>query len=196
LQRTDFLTAVLLSGASAIEEYLEMTGDGQVWDTPEFWLKAQIARHLRKECGFYIYLERRVSDLVSDANSGELEKRALEGVRQTGRIDLVVYEGTQDPSQASIIGVVEVKKVTSSWCFNDDILRILDVLRLVPDAHGIVAGLFQCKHSQQAQDLRPALATSLNGVPGLARDTDLQLATTKDDRSYTGMIGAIVRSPG
>ena len=79
MQPADFLTAVLLSGASAIEEYLEMTGDGQVWDTPEFWLKAQIARHLRKEYGFYIYLERRVSHLVSDANSGELEKRSTSG---------------------------------------------------------------------------------------------------------------------
>ncbi len=89
LQPADALTAVLLCGVSAIEEYLEMTGDGVVWDTPEFWLKAQTARHLRKEYGWYIYLERRISDFVADANSGGEAEGRLEGDRQTGRIDLV-----------------------------------------------------------------------------------------------------------
>ena len=66
---SELLVGIIKIGSEALRDYLDMTGDGEAWDTPEFWLKSEIARKIRDTYGCYIYLEHRVRDLVKYADA-------------------------------------------------------------------------------------------------------------------------------
>jgi hypothetical protein len=166
-----------------------MTGDGQAWDTPEFWLKSEIARKIREIYGCYIYLEHRVRDLVKYADAGELQ-----GPRQSGRVDIVLYEKTPVARNASVTALIEVKKITNPWSFNEDVARLINIGRLWRGVHIIVVGLFACKNSQQCNDLFRELERSISDVQGLTTPKVISSAI-KADRwgTVSGIAGLAIQ---
>jgi hypothetical protein len=187
------LSEIVQAGATAITDYLEMSGDAMTWDVPEFWLKAEVARSLQVKNQYYIFLERRVSDILSDAQSGSEVPLSLQGERQTGRVDIALYERTPNPVDAGLVSVIEVKKMGNIWCFNSDALRIRDIAQLWSDhICGIIAGLFCCVSEGQAQSL------FMETEKRLSEACSAQIKLThspivKDVRgSYSGMAAARV----
>jgi hypothetical protein len=103
------LNTVLQTGAKAIKDYLEMTGDAAARDLPEFWLQSEIARSFAVKQQYYVFLERRMTDILRDANSGRKSPVVWQGDRITGRVDIALYERTPKSEDAGLKAVIELK---------------------------------------------------------------------------------------
>jgi hypothetical protein len=188
LSGSDLLDEIIAIGHHAITDYLDMTGDASAWDAPEFWLKSEIARKIYKKCQCYVYLEHRVRDLVKYADAGQLK-----GPRQTGRVDIVLYQKTSIASDASVMALIEIKKITNSWSFNEDADRLLDLGRLWPTAHLIVAGAFYCNDAKQFNDLSGEIEKAVSEVKGLIAPKIVSSPINADRWGiFSGVAGLVV----
>lgn len=186
---SELLEKVIKIGSEALTDYLDMTGDGEARDVPEFWLKSEIARKIKEIYGYYVYLEHRVRDLVKYADAGELQ-----GPRQSGRVDIVLYEKRAVVKDAAVMALIEVKKITNPWSFNEDAARLLDIGLLWSGAHVIVAGLFVCKSSQQCHDLFRELEKSISDVQGLTAPKVISSAIGVDRwGTVSGIAGLVIQ---
>jgi hypothetical protein len=98
------LHTILEAGANAVRDYLAATADAGARDIPELWLQSEIARAFMREQKYYVFLERRMTDILHDANSGRKAPVQWRGDRLTGRVDIALYERTPDPKDASLRG--------------------------------------------------------------------------------------------
>jgi hypothetical protein len=126
---------------------------------------------------------------VKYADVGELH-----GSRQSGRVDIVLYEKTALAKNASVTALIEVKKITNPWSFNEDAARLLDIGRLWSGAQIVVAGLFVCKSTQQCNDLFRVLEKSISDVQGLTTPKVISSAIDADRcGTFSGIAGLVIR---
>jgi len=163
LGKEELLDAVLSVGNEAIARYLEIAGDAHVWDTPEFWLQSEIANALAK--AHFVRLEHRVSDTLHYASDGVSDSPEREVERQTGRVDIALYEKVPNPNDASLNAIIEVKKIVNDWCLNADAARILAISKSCGDhVRGIVGGLYFAKSQDQMNALFHEITNRLREI--------------------------------
>jgi hypothetical protein len=187
------LNTVLQTGAKAIKDYLEMTGDAAARDLPEFWLQSEIARSFAVKQQYYVFLERRMTDILRDANSGRKSPVVWQGDRITGRVDIALYERTPKSEDAGLKAVIELKKIDSDYCSKDDAIRIREISRVWENQIcGIVAGLFYCVSEDQARSLFEVTEKRLGEVVDGSRIRFVHTAIEKDARGmhYSGIAAA------
>ena len=94
----------------------------------------------------------------------------MQGDRITGRVDIALYERTPKPEDASLKAVIELKKIDSDYCSQDDAIRVREISRVWENKIlGIVAGLFSCVSEDQARSLFEETEKRLGEVVGSSR---------------------------
>jgi hypothetical protein len=184
----DLLRASIQTCYQATEDYLAMAAGASAWHATEAWLRCELARALQQQFGVSVWLEGRISEIKKYGNFTLL---SFEGHRQSGLVDLCIFPRADDPDDAPLRAIVEVKKVTSSGAFDADAQRIRDLQRMLKDpCSGIVCGLVTTKKQSQITDLRTEIARSLD----LAEASIHIQGFKKQDHSgrYYGVIGCIV----
>jgi hypothetical protein len=183
------LDRIVAAASRAVADYLDMTGDAGAWPTPEFWLQAEIARSLKDTKDFYIIFEETLSNIAARANSKRKNPLTWQGARQTGRVDIALYECTED---AKINAVIEVKKLVIASSFDEDLHRIVDIHRICGgQLCGIVIGLYTHGSAVQVETAFNQVTASLNKV-GCSRLEKIAVIESQT-RGHAGIIAAIVR---
>jgi hypothetical protein len=138
----NLLEKVVVAGDRAVRDYATMAGgDWSNWMPPEHWIQCEVARALQATRRYLVYLEHSVRDLHSWSNTPDVP---LEGARQTGKFDVVVYDWHPDADYAKPAALIEWKcgLHRDGARMNKDAERILAVARRFDTpVCGIVAGL-------------------------------------------------------
>jgi len=164
------LSTAVSAGAKAITDYLDMTGDANACDLPEYWLTARISDAFFRHNEHYVFLEHPISEILKYAKNDDDSILSLQRARKTGKIDIALYGKKLLPTEASLEALIEIKIMNNDWCFNEDADRILDIAKVCGgQINGIVGGLFNCKSEIQAKLLIEESEKRLGELEGMSK---------------------------
>ncbi|SRR6266550_2584574 len=139
----DLLNDVVEFSLSAVKDFLKMTGDRSVWNTPERWLQSEIARNIWEKHRLLAWLELGVDELLKMLKAEADPPLSLQGERKSGSLDIGLFEPQTPVTDSDFRGIVEIKtRVIRGTEFTDDAARIRDIGGLSSPLCGIVAGMF------------------------------------------------------
>jgi hypothetical protein len=124
----DLLTDMVAFSLNAVDGYLEMTGDGCAWDTPELWIQSEVARKIREKHRLLVWLEPGIEKVLGWLNHGTDIPLTLQGLRTTGFLDIALFEPANVMEQSDFRGIMEIKSgITKGTECDKDADRIRNI---------------------------------------------------------------------
>jgi hypothetical protein len=183
----DLLRDVVEFSANAVQDYLEMSGDASVWDTPEQWIQSEVARRIREKRRLLVWLEPGMNKLLEWKILQSEIMASSEDERTTGFLDIVLFDPFGPIKEGDFRAIVELKSVISRGSeFNYDAKRIRFIGRHARPLCGIVAGIYIDDPSKMTQRLLKDLDVDSSAVI-------LQTGGRDPGGSAFGAIGALVQ---